>query len=235
MSSSTQQPSILILTPTYDGKVFVRYMDSWDATRVYMAQRGIPCARATRNCDSLVPRARIALLSKFIASQFSHALFIDGDIDWSPESVHLLLQSGKDVVCGVYPKKDYPISFPCNFEPGTQDNLPFDSESGCFRLKDAPTGFLMISRAAVERMIAAYPDRRCMIGEGGWDTPENQHAYDFFPCPIVNGMYQSEDFGFCELWRSIGGEVWVQPDITLGHSGLHRFVGCLADFITKKE
>ena len=96
---------------------------------------------------------------------------------------------------------------------------------------DSPTG-----AAALERMVAAYPETRCMIGEGGWDAPCNQNTYLLFDMPIDgNGMLLSEDFAFCRRWQRIGGKVWMLPDIELGHTGPHEFAGKISDSITRQD
>jgi hypothetical protein len=41
-----------------------------------------------------------------------------------------------------------------------------------------------------------------------------------------------EDYQFCELWRSVGGKVWADPEIELGHCGETEFKGKFADALT---
>jgi hypothetical protein len=37
--------------------------------------------------------------------------------------------------------------------------------------------------------------------------------------------YLSEDFGFCRLWRALGGKIWLDVEAPLVHTGSHDFVG----------
>ena len=42
---------------------------------------------------------------------------------------------------------------------------------------------------------------------------------------VFDGEYLSEDYGFCYLWRAIGGHVWADPAVQLRHVGAHTYVG----------
>jgi hypothetical protein len=38
-----------------------------------------------------------------------------------------------------------------------------------------------------------------------------------------------EDYSFCKRWRDMGGQVWVDPSISMGHLGTKIWKGRLAD------
>ena len=48
-----------------------------------------------------------------------------------------------------------------------------------------------------------------------------------FECLIDRdtGLYLSEDYAFCQRWRDIGGEVWLDAAARLTHTGPHAFPG----------
>jgi hypothetical protein len=176
--------------------------------------------------ESLVSRARNAAAAHFIASDCTHMLFIDSDIEFESESVIKLLNLDKEIVAGVYPKKyyvferisvgeeivDYPIAGQIKLN---EENL-LESEY-------LPTGFLMIAKSVFVKMMQAYPElkyRNDINGYGDLDT-----FYDFFKVSVRNGILESEDWGFCTHWRDLGGVVLIDPTIQLGHSGWNTYSG----------
>ena len=56
--------------------------------------------------ESLITRARNLLTHNFLNSQASHLFFIDSDIKFSANDVLSMISADKDVICGVYPKKE---------------------------------------------------------------------------------------------------------------------------------
>ena len=47
------------------------------------------------------------------------------------------------------------------------------------------------------------------------------------------GIYLSEDYTFCRLWRNLGGKIWLDTQGALMHVGPHEFCGAPAarDFL----
>ena len=39
------------------------------------------------------------------------------------------------------------------------------------------------------------------------------------------GIYLSEDYAFCRRWRDLGGEIWLDAQGSLTHSGSCDFTG----------
>jgi hypothetical protein len=47
----------------------------------------------------------------------------------------------------------------------------------------------------------------------------------YFDTAVREGRYYSEDWTFCENWRDIGGQVWVDKRVLLRHTGTYTFDG----------
>ena len=54
--------------------------------------------------EALVSRGRNAAVAHFMGSSATHLFFVDSDIIFNPSDVFKLLNSGKSVIGGVYPK-----------------------------------------------------------------------------------------------------------------------------------
>ena len=189
--------------------------------------------------ESLVSRARNAAVAHFLEDpENTHLLFIDSDIIFEPEDVFKLLQADKEVVAGIYPKKyivwdrlkKNPESERVDFPMGgtltmTEDNL--------IELEYLPTGFLLISRTAIEKIITAHPELKYRNDIDGYMSA-GDNFYDLFKVGIRNGIYESEDWGFCSLWKGVGGKVLIHPDINVKHLGWHEYSGNLMKFIIEQ-
>ena len=189
--------------------------------------------------ESLVSRARNAAVAHFLEDpENTHLLFIDSDIIFEPEDVFKLLQADKEVIAGIYPKKyivwdrlkKNPESERVDFPMGgtltmTEDNL--------IELEYLPTGFLLISRTAIEKIITAHPELKYRNDIDGYMSA-GDNFYDLFKVGIRNGIYESEDWGFCSLWKGVGGKVLIHPDINVKHLGWHEYSGNLMKFIIEQ-
>jgi hypothetical protein len=85
------------------------------------------------------------------------------------------------------------------------------------RVKRVGTGFMMIQRHVIEKMVAAHPE---------W-TYENKLKDDqisaVFDFKIIDGQYVGEDYLFCDRATQMGFTVHIDVDISLPHVGQHNF------------
>ncbi len=236
---------LFIATPCYGGLVYQRYMQSICALLLAAQNDGSRVSVQLLGNDSLITRARNTLVSMFLDSDATHLLFIDADIGFSPDEVIRLLRVDKDVAAGAYPLKiihtgpetvarirrgegletaflhyvGVPIEGPTRQE-----------QDGFVTAEYAGTGFMLIRREALERMIAAYPETRFITAHDRSEQNPSQNLYALFDCMIdpATGEYLSEDYTFCRRWRDIGGEVWLDTRSQLQHTGPWEFAGNLA-------
>ena len=176
--------------------------------------------------DSLVSRARNAAVAHFLASDCTHLMFIDADIEFDPDSALKLLSHNKEVIAAIYAKKYYVLDRVMTGEEivdfAIAGEIAMNAE-GLVESTYLPTGFLMINKNVFSKMIAHYPNLKYnndINGYGNLDT-----FYDFFRVSVNNGILESEDWGFCSLWKAIGGKVLLDTTIQLGHYGWNNFTG----------
>lgn len=187
--------------------------------------------------NGLIADARGLMVARFLASDATDMLFIDHDVVWSPDAVLRLLDAPLDVRAGVYPSRSDPINYAVRWETANPF-LVSDPSHGFLEVAGVPGGFLMISRAAAEKMTAHYTDLNfycahapnktiCGLFEPYW-LRNVEHAGT--TCNVKLG----EDFSFCQRWRDLGGKVWVDPRLTFGHVGFKTFQGSLGDWLRNR-
>jgi hypothetical protein len=174
----------------------------------------------------------------------THLLFVDADIGFNPDQVFRLIESGADVVAGVYPikrvnwdKAKRMLESNCpSMPPAALDYvLEIDDPdhvvavNGFTRVRFAGTGFLMIRRHVLETM-CRHPAYAALqfFGEHSHDElAGSPNRFALFECMIdaKTGTYLSEDFAFCRRWTDIGGEIWADLQSHLDHVGPSVFHG----------
>jgi choline kinase len=204
----------------------------------FVKDQSIPCTFYPIFFESLVSRARNAAVAHFLQDEeATHLLFIDSDIIFEPEDVVKLIQAKKEVVGGMYPKKyikwdhikKYPEAQRVDFPVGTST---INSE-GFIETKYAPTGFLMIAKTAINRLIKSNPHLKYRNDIDGYGTGDT--FYDLFHVGIKGGIYESEDWGFSSLWREEGEAVYIHPEVNLKHVGWHEYEGNLKKYILENR
>lgn len=209
---------LFIATPTYGAAVKMQYTMCLLNTCFLLASKGIPFD-VKFLAGSLVTKERNILTGQFIASDATHMLCIDADIKWDPHDVLKLISHGKDMVCGMYPKKMYPIEFPINWAVGNGTMI----RDGCLvEIINCGAGFMLISLAALEKMIDAAKETEHVLPLADGKTVRCWQLWDTW---IEDGKLYGEDQGFMELWRRCGGKVWLDPEIKLQHIGDHVYSG----------
>jgi hypothetical protein len=222
----------------------VRYAASlFQLQKALREQPHVSLKIAFKDGDALITRARASLLSQFLDDPAAtHLLFIDADIGFAPEQVLRLIASGAEMCAAVYPIKR--INWPQAVAAAAQGRDPASAlsyvfevdnpqevavQDGFVKVRYAGTGFLMIRRAAVERMCAHYPELRYRRDHSIDALSESGNRYALFECMIAeDGTYLSEDFAFCKRWTDMGGEIWADLTSKLDHVGPMLFHGDLA-------
>ena len=230
----------LIMTPSHDGTFFFNYVTSAIQLMSVCQEVGLPINFMFRTGDSLVTRVRNHCVALFLADpQWTHLMWVDADIGFSPESMFRLLLSDHDVAAGIYPLKreDWPAEgvpggttqadftqlytrYTVNAGQASDPHVGLDVDAdGFMTVREAPTGFMMIKRAVFQRMIEAYPDLSYapdMIG-----SIDPKFYFRFFDVMVdpETRRYLSEDYGFCRLWEKLGGKIYVDANSNLAHMG----------------
>lgn len=186
---------------------------------------GIGVSIVTIRNESLVQRGRNRIVAHFLASGASHLMFIDADIGFTARDVLRLVAHDRPIVGGTYRKKD-PTKLDFAFVP-----MPTGvevTEFGLVEVAALPGGFMCLRRDMVETLAAAHADRKYRVAPGERSIePWEDHLYGLFECDICpeTGAYWSEDYLFCERWRRAGGQVFLDPHISLEHHGTTLFTG----------
>jgi hypothetical protein len=163
-----------------------------------------------------------------LASDCDDLLFVDDDVAWQDGAMVKLLKHPVDVVAGAYPRRFPETSFPIRWvEEGAE--LWADPETGLLEVEGIAAGFMRLTRKACEQLVEAHKD--------DWyeqfGAPEGK-AWPLFDFVREGRTFFSEDYTFCRKWRSLGGKVWVDPEVTFMHMGEAAFVGNLGDWLRSR-
>ena len=245
---------LFIATPMYGGMAHGLYIKSCLDLQTTFNQYGIETKFSFLFNESLITRARNYLVDEFLRTDYTHMMFIDSDIHFSPKDVIALLALDKDVIGGPYPKKS--INWPNvasaarnhpDLEPRELENLVgeyvFNVVKGTssfqvsepLNVLEIGTGHMMIKRHVFDKMKDSYPMihyKPDHVGQANFDGTRYIHA--FFDTVIdtkdsITGggsdRYLSEDYMFCQMWRKIGGEIYLCPWMRTQHIGTYAFTG----------
>jgi len=209
-----------IMMPCYGGQLtestFMSFI-KWGNT---CRQLGIDWTVETMTNESLISRARNTLTAKFLYTpESTHLMFIDADIGWEPWHLLVLLNAQKDVIGGLYPMKSLPVKWCVNGIPGAPEPAPEDPH---IEVTKTGTGFLLIKRDVFEKL-NAHPAVRDFSNDIGLPKELDPYMKTYFDTAVREGRYYSEDWTFCENWRDIGGQVFVDKRVLLRHTGTYVF------------
>jgi hypothetical protein len=245
---------LFIATPMYGGMAHGLYVKSCLDLQTTFQQYGIETKFSFLFNESLITRARNYLVDEFLRSDYTHMLFIDSDIHYSPQDIIALMALDKDVIGGPYPKKSMNWANIAQaarnhpeLEPKELENLVgeyvFNVVKGTqsfqvsepLEVLEIGTGHMMIKRHVFEKMAAEYPLIRYKpdhVGQANFDGSRYIHAY--FDTVIdtsesITGggseRYLSEDYMFCQMWRKMGGNIYLCPWMRTQHIGTYAFTG----------
>lgn len=246
------RPFIVVGTPCFGGLVSQEYTMSLLTLQKASDKAGFDMATILLGNDALITRGRSAIVAKFLDNPTTtHLLFVDADITFTPDQVTRMLAFDKDFVAGFYPAKvidwkqlterfgktgetldEAGLIYVGSLCEGTDLKFQNGFATGVY----AGTGFQLIKRSVFERMFKAYPETRYKALHAFPRPAEpSLNLYALFDCMIdpESGVYLSEDYSFCRRWRALGGEIWLDLNSKLTHTGAHSFHGNAAAHFTK--
>lgn len=245
--------NIFFATPCYGGMVTDQFFLSMFRMSQVLIQNGIPFRLTTLRNESLITRARNILTAMFLEDTSStHLMFIDADIEFEPESIIRMLAMDKDVIAGAYPKKTinwnnvkaaanagatdlatYGADYAINLK--VHEGNKVRTSMGAIEVLDASTGFFLVKREVIERMVKEYPELHYK-NDSSIDPKFNPFCYALWDTMIdpSDNRYLSEDYCFSRRWQNLGGEIWVDPNTKLNHVGSYTFEGNLTNILQKR-
>lgn len=243
-----QKPKLFVATPMYGGMCTGMYASAVMQCVGTFGHAGIQMYYSFMMNESLITRARNSLTYDFLASEATHLMFIDADIAFNPADIPRMVDADKDIICGIYPKKEINwVEVEAAVKRGVETkNLPFHTGAFVLNLANGEksktgninepieianggTGFMLIKREVFEGLADKVPSY----------TNDMYHAIDtvrdvkiikeFFATSIEpeTNRLLSEDYHFCKLARDNGFKVWCAPWASFSHTGTYNFSGQL--------
>lgn len=228
-------PTVFIATPMYGGMATGLYTVSMVQLSAIFLQNKVDSVYATSWTESLVTNARNGLTHQFLESRATHLMWIDADIGFNPMDIVSMLIADKDIVCGIYPRKEidwsrvaraveagvppedlsnYAGSFAIKLFDDSAGRSCTDSD-GLFEIDAGGTGFMLIKRGvfdALSDQVSEYVLDQRLIKE-------------FYATSIETGSGKliTEDYHFCRLARMHGFKIYAAPWVRLSHAGTYVF------------
>ena len=223
MSLNEEVPQKLFLaTPCYGGMVCQEFMQSVLCTLHACMINRVGLQVFMIGNESLITRGRNQLVAEFMASDCSHLMFIDADIEFDSADILKLISHDKPIVTGAYPLKMEPISYVVNL---TDNALRLND---LVEVIDAGTGFMMIKREVISKMQRAHPElhytgdldrdeyRKDLVGKEDHKEELRENLYSLF-----DTSHDKE----ARRWQKIGGKIWLDTTIKLNHIGRKIYKG----------
>jgi len=230
-------PRVFIATPMYGGMASASYTMSLAHTPATFFKNGIGLLLSCVINDSLVTRARNYLTYQFLQSAATHLMWIDADIGFDPVDIVKMVRADKDIICGIYPKKEihwrevaraakqgvpperlpeHERSLVLNLIDESPDRVGAD---GLVEIANAGTGFMLIKRAVFEALADDAPS----YVDGSTPGIELKEFYAVSIDPDSGNSLLSEDYHFCKLARDRGFKIYAAPWVRLNHTGTYIF------------
>ena len=208
---------LFIGIPCHDGRLNVKTAFNLVQLMPEAMRLGVSVTLSDISNCSIITLARNSLVAEFLKTDCTELLFIDSDVvATSNDILRLMAQSGdKDITAGAYPRRSRDKKFFTDLYWTENDDLEF--EGSLMRVKRVGTGFMLIQRHVIEKMVEAHPE---------WsykNKPTGERMAALFDFDIIDDQYVGEDYLFCDRATQLGFKVHIDVDISLPHIGSETF------------
>ena len=239
---------IFIATPMYGGLCNGNYCMGMVESVQKFGRAGIQMYYSYMMNESLITRARNSMAYDFLSSDAEFLMFIDADIGFDADAIVKMVEADKDIICGLYPKKEinwqmveravkegvdyhdlgaWTGSFVVNLVGDAKSQTGTIGEP--MEIANGGTGFMLIKREVFEALkdkVPTYTNDMYMVID---KEPQKKVIHEFFATSIdeESNRLLSEDYHFCKLARMNGFKVYAAPWARLVHCGAYNFDGQL--------
>ena len=222
--------SVMIAVPAYSWAISTGTVRSLFADMMALRDRGDDVTLFDESGSTDLSDARAVMVAKALDAGVTHLVNVDADVFWQKGALVGLVDSEVDMVGAAYPRRLDPISWPVRFlGEGHEPSSDVPPPGQLMEVAGAPGGFIRYTRACLEQMVEAYPDLQ--YRSAAFHSP----LTGLFDPIRVNGGKLTEDNSFAHRWRAIGGKVWLNPWVKMGHIGPKAFIGCLGDWLNGRQ
>lgn len=157
-----------------------------------------------------IHNSRNKIVSAFLESTASHLMFVDSDIQFPPDGINHLMEQKKDIIGGIYYRRQPPhfpiINMIREKRLDIPHSFPIDK---IFKVDVLGTGFMLIKREVFKKIKPPY-----------------------FSFGNFHGKSIGEDVYFCLKARE-RFDIWADPTLYLGHIGEHIYTN--EDYLAYRE
>ena len=212
---------VMVGTPAYDGTVGVHFAHSLVESVRLGVELGIDIRAVYMPHDALIQRSRNDLVKIALENGVDDLIFIDSDQQWKPEWLIRLLQHKVDCVGGAVRKKSDIESY--NVKAASAD-IPVDTNTGLMEVEGLGTGFIRLSRNAMQSLWDRAEEYRDDSGK------VSRWIFDVRP---INGRLVGEDIFMTMMLRDAGIPVHLDPKITCSHIGTKKWDGDFSAWLAR--
>lgn len=217
---------LAIFTSFYSHVAYAPYVRSLATTLGVLSKLGIDHEYLMRPSDFHIERAINNTLSEIMErDDFTDVLLIDSDESWEAEGVVRLLLHPDEIVGGAYRMKNKWNEYVghLKYKDGMPTGRMLPDGTALLEADRVAAGFLRIKVSALKKFHDYYPELR--------STEPDGVKTQFFSRIIRDGEVHCQDMAFSRLWVEMGGKLWIDPEIKIGHWGMTCHEGYLADHL----
>lgn len=217
---------VWIAIPAYTGTIHLGTMRSVLTDFLALQARGDTVEIYDEVGNAMIADCRATIVAKFLESAATDLVFVDADVTFEKGALVRLVDHPVEFVAGIYPYRRDPIDYPISW---IQERDELIATNGLLEVEGVPAGFMRCSRAMLEKMVDHYPDTVFLNAH-----TESKTAHALFDTYRIGKMKFGEDYAFCRRWKDIGGKVWIDPEINMGHVGFKTFTGNIGEWLRNR-
>jgi hypothetical protein len=211
---------LAIFTSFYSHYAYAPYVISLAQSLGVLSALGVKWDYLARPSDFHIERAINNTLTEVMEhGGFTDVLLIDSDESWEPEGLVRLLLHPEEVVAGTYPMKNAWDRYVGSVKQrdGTPLGKILKDGTALLEADRVAAGFLRIKVSALRKWADAYPELRSKEPDG--------EKVQFFSRGLIDGEMACQDMMFSKRWLDIGGQLWIDPMVKIGHWGMECHQG----------